>query len=77
MKTNPKKVTIVLNNGYQLTGEVNILSFDRFSDFIETYTAKHIKLFNVIIGNIPSEPTSNFYIIPKDNILYYEPTDEN
>jgi hypothetical protein len=76
MEMNPIKVRMVLKNGDDLNGEVNLLHYKRFSDFIETHGAKHIKLFNIIKGNDYSDVLIDFLVIPKDNILYYEPFDK-
>jgi hypothetical protein len=77
MKMNSIKVSIVLNCGDRLTGEVNILEFKRFSDFIEQNSAKHIKLFNTKLDNaLLFESAGAFILIPKTNIRYYEPLEE-
>lgn len=76
MKMNSIKVSIVLICGDQLTGEVNILEFKRFSDFIEQNSAKHIKLFNTKLDNTLYESSGAFILIPKTNILYYVPLEE-
>lgn len=73
---NQIKVGIVLKNGDNLKGEVNLMEYKRFSDFIESHGAKHIKLFNIIKGNEYSDLIIDFLVIPKDNILYYEPFDK-
>ena len=70
------RVTLVLNRGDQINGFVNIVEFKRFSDFIETHPGNHIKLFNVTIGNKSPSSIINFLLIPKRNILYYQPFDE-
>jgi len=76
MEINPVTVTIVLNSGDQLDGEINIMQFKRCSDFIEEDKAKHIKLFNTKKGNSFSSSYRRFIMIPKINILYYEPVQE-
>jgi hypothetical protein len=76
MEMNPIKVRIVLKNGDHLNGEVNLMDYQRFSDFIENHGVKHIKLFNVKQGDDYSDLLIDFLLIPKDNILYYEPFDE-
>jgi hypothetical protein len=76
MAMNPIKVRIVLKNGDHLSGEVNIMEFKRFSDFIETHSAKHIKLFNIVRDSDYSDVLIDFLLIPKENIHYYEPFDE-
>lgn len=76
MEMNQIKVGIVLKNGDNLKGEVNLMEYKRFSDFIESHGAKHIKLFNIIKGNEYSDLIIDFLVIPKDNILYYEPFDK-
>ena len=75
MKENTVKVTLVLNNGDQLNGFVNIIEFKRFSDFIETHPAQHINLFNVTIEDNSSASLADFLVVPKKNILYYKPFD--
>ena len=76
MGMNPIKVRMVLKNSDNLNGEVNLMDYKRFSDFIETHGAKHIKLFNVRQGNDYSDSLIDSLIIPKDNVLYYEPFDK-
>ncbi|MDT8378299.1 MAG: hypothetical protein RQ739_05350 [Desulfotignum sp.] len=76
MKMNSINVSIVLNSGDRLTGEVNILEFKRFSDFIEQNSAKHIKLFNTKLDDALYESAGAFLLIPKTNIRYYIPLEE-
>lgn len=76
MSMNSVKVTLILNRGDQINGFVNIVEYKRFSDFIETHPATHIKLFNVTIENKSPDSIINFILIPKKNILYYQPFDE-
>ena len=76
MKMNSINVSIVLNSGDRLTGEVNILEFKRFSDFIEQNSAKHIKLFNTKLDDALYESAGAFLLIPKANIRYYIPLEE-
>jgi hypothetical protein len=76
MEGNIVKATFVLNNGVQLTGFVNIIEHKRFSDFIELHPLNHIKLSNVTIEGNSSDSIANFVMIPKRNILYYKPLDE-
>jgi len=71
-KMNPIRVTIVLNCGDQVTGEINIMSFKRFSDFIETHGAKHLKVFNITKDMNTSDLIADFFLIPKTNIRYYQ-----
>ena len=73
---NQIKVGIVLKNDDHLKGEVNLMEFKRFSDFIESHSGKHIKLFNITKGDEYSDLIIDFLVIPKDNILYYEPFDK-
>ena len=74
---NSIKVSIVLISGDRLTGEVNIIEFNRFSDFIEQCSAKHIKLFNTKLDNVLYGSAGSFILIPRSNILYYQPLEEN
>lgn len=76
MKINSTGVILILINGDQLRGEVNIMDFKRFSDFIETHPAKHIKLFNVSKNNNYGDSIINFILIPKEKILYYQPVED-
>ncbi len=76
MDMNSVRVTLTLNRGDQINGFVNIVEYKRFSDFIETHPANHIKLFNVTIENKSPGSIINFILIPKRNILYYQPFDE-
>ena len=73
MGMNQIKVGMVLKNGDRLKGEVNLMEYKRFSDFIENYGGKYIKLFNIIKCDDYSDSAIDFLLIPKDNILYYEP----
>ena len=76
MEMNQIKVGVVLKNDDHLKGEVNLMEYKRFSDFIESHSAKHIKLFNITKGDAYSDLIIDFLVIPKDNILYYEPFDK-
>ena len=76
MDMNSVRVTLTLNRGDQINGFVNIVEYKRFSDFIETHPANHIKLFNVTVENKSPGSIINFILIPKRNILYYQPFDE-
>jgi len=76
MEMNSVKVTLVLKRGDKINGFVHIVEFKRFSDFIETHSAKHIKLFNVTIEGDSPVSLINFLLIPKRNIYYYQPFDE-
>jgi len=76
MKMNSIKLSIVLISGDRLTGEVNILEFKRFSDFIEQCSAKHIKLFNTKLDNALYGSAGTFILIPRTHILYYQPLEE-
>lgn len=75
MKANSMKVTIQLNSGEQLNGEINIMEYERFSDFIENDTTSHIKLFNATRGHNITGSMAKFILIPKGNISYFEPFD--
>jgi hypothetical protein len=75
MDMNLVKLSIVLNCGDRLTGEVNIVDFKRFSDFIEQIDLKHIKLFNTKLDDFIHESARAFFLIPKKNIRYYIPLD--
>lgn len=69
------KVTLVLTNGDRINGFVNIMEYKRFSDFVETSSSKHLKLFNANIEENSQDSIVNFILIPKNNILYYQPHD--
>lgn len=68
------EVIITLENGEELIGEVNMLDYKRFSDFIENHENTHIKLFNArknkgtIKGGL-----KKFLLLPKSKICIYEP----
>lgn len=76
MRKNSLRVTIVLNNGETLNGEVNMMDYSRFSDFIENHEEKHVKLYNTTRDHTISGSISKFVLIPKGNICYYEPFDK-
>lgn len=76
MSKNSMRVTIALNSGEILNGEINIMNYTRFSDFIESHSDKHIKLYHATRGQTISGSTAKFVLIPKANISYYEPFDE-
>ncbi len=76
MEMKPVKVTLILTNGDRISGFVNIMEYKRFSDFIESSSSKHIKLFNAAIEKNSQNSIVNFILIPKKNILYYQPHDE-
>jgi len=76
MEMNSVRVTLVLNGGDTINGFVNIVEYKRFSDFIEAHSAEHIKLFNVTIEDKLPASLINFMLIPKRNIYYYLPFDE-
>ena len=76
MKRNSMRVTIALNSGEIINGEVNMMEYKRFSDFIEEHRGNHIKLYNATrqVGITGSQ--ARFVLIPKSNISYYEPFDD-
>ena len=76
MEMKPVKVMLVLTNGDRISGFVNIMEYKRFSDFIESSSLKHIKLFNAAVEENAQNTIVNFILIPKKNILYYQPYDE-
>ena len=76
MAINSVRVALVLKQGDKINGFVNIVEYKRFSDFIETHPANHIRLFNVTIEDKSPGSIINFILIPKKNILYYQPFDE-
>lgn len=72
----PMKVTITLINGDEINGSINIIGFDRFSEFIEGDVKGNIQLFNAITGKGIKGTTKRFIVIPKSAIMFYEPFDE-
>ncbi|RLC03585.1 MAG: hypothetical protein DRH34_05490 [Deltaproteobacteria bacterium] len=76
MKKNSMRVTIVLNSGETLNGEINMMDYSRFSDFIENHEEKHVKLYNTTRDHMITGSIAKFVLIPKGNISYYEPFDE-
>ena len=70
------KVTITLLNDQILDGTLNIIGYQRFSDFLEGDVKSNIQLFDVINGIGIKGATKRFVVIPKTSILYYEPFDE-
>ena len=76
MKKNSMRVTVALVTGEMLNGEVNMMNYTRFSDFIENHEEKHIKLYNTTRDHTISGSIAKFVLIPKGNISYYEPFDK-
>jgi hypothetical protein len=70
------KVTLYMKTGGTLNGFINIVEYKRFSDFIENHPAKHLKLFNASVETDAEKAIINFLLVPKENILYYQPFDE-
>ncbi len=71
------KVTIMLIGGLEMQGDVNILNFQRFSDYIEEDNFKYIRLYNARSQKKSIETTGQrFLLIPKDQILFFEPFDQ-
>ena len=64
-----KEIRIILVNGQSITGNVNIAGYNRFSDFIEKNEENHIKMYQAIHDGRPY----GFLMIPKTNILFYDP----
>jgi len=64
-----KSIRVVLTNGQSITGNVNIAGYERFSDFIEVNKETHIKMYQAIHDGRPY----TFLMIPKTNILFYDP----
>ncbi len=76
MEKTSMRVTIALNSGEMLNGEVNMMDYSRFSDFIENHEGKHIKLYNTTRNTSITGSIAKFVLIPKKNISYYEPFDK-
>ena len=64
-----KEIRVVLINGQSITGSVNIAGYKRFSDFIEKNAEDHLKMYQAIHDGRPYQ----FLMIPKLNILFYDP----
>nr|WP_321401523.1 hypothetical protein [uncultured Desulfobacter sp.] len=68
------EVIITIDNGDELIGNINMINYKRFSDFIEDHDNSHIKLFQArknkgaIKGGL-----KKFLLIPKSKICIYEP----
>jgi len=68
ISTKDVKVKLTLVNRQSITGTLNIIGYDRLSDFIEIDKGKHLKLYNATTeGN-----TLNFILVTKVHVLYYE-----
>ncbi|MCG8551060.1 MAG: hypothetical protein MI799_11725 [Desulfobacterales bacterium] len=68
------EVIITLDNGEELVGNINMINYKRFSDYIENHDTSYIKLFQAkknkgaITGGL-----KKFLLIPKSKICMYEP----
>jgi hypothetical protein len=68
------EVIITLDNGDEVVGNINMIDYKRFSDYIENHDNSHIKLFQAkknkgaIKGGL-----KKFLLIPKSKICIYEP----
>lgn len=68
-------VTILMKTGREVKGKINILSYQRFSDFIDEDKSNHVKMYNAVeIGQIKGA-SPKFILIPKNSIDWYIPMD--
>ena len=68
------RLSIVMKSGKMMTGKVNIIEADRFSDFIEEDSRKYIRLYDVqVFDDDTMKGASEFVLVPKDNIDWYHP----
>jgi len=72
-KINPIKVTLTLDNGTIMIGEVNIIDYNRFSDFIDNHSSEYLRFFNARTKSSIGSGIKRFVLIPKAKILFYEP----
>jgi hypothetical protein len=71
------KVSVMLMNGMEIDGNINILTHKRFSDFLEDNPFQFIRLHNARMNNKAIEHAGKrFLLIPKDKILFFEPFDK-
>ncbi len=77
MELNKLEIVVTLVTGEVIIGEINLMGYKRFSDFIEKNHDHHIKLFNARGNHAISGSKPRFLVIPKVNICYYEPDDGN
>jgi len=61
------EIKIILDGNKILVGTVNMLGYDRFSDFIELDDSRFLKLSKVILGG----NKYNFLMLNKSKILGY------
>jgi hypothetical protein len=76
-KMNVVDVTIELDNGKEIVGQINMIDYKRFSDFIENHNGQNLKIFNAIDKSKTTitEPIKRFLLVPKGKICVYEPFD--
>ena len=66
------KVTTVFKSGIKMNGCINIVGFDRLSDFLNKDKDNYIKLYKAIVKGVDGMTV----VIPKSSIDYYIPKDE-
>lgn len=66
---NNVKVKIILENSKVITGTVNIVGYNRFSDFIEQEKVQYLKLKDVTFAGNPYK----FIMINRNKIIGYCP----
>lgn len=72
-KIKEEEIIVTLMNNIVLEGTVNIMEYNRFSDFIENDKTTHIKLYNARKESSIAGATKRFVLIPKANVAWYEP----
>lgn len=72
-KGNEIKVTVIMIGEIEYTGLVNIINFTRFSDFIENYSEKHIKLYDAKSEKKSISGVRQFIMLNKKNVIGYKP----
>lgn len=74
-KTIPTKdleVTAIFKSGIKMNGCINIIGFDRLSDFLNNDKDQYIKLYKATVKGVGGVTV----VIPKSSIDYYIPKDE-
>ena len=64
--TENKRVRVLLINDKFMSGDINIVGFERLSDFINNNKDSHISLTNVMLNGKHS-----FMLLNKNNVIGY------
>ena len=70
--TENKRVRVLLINDKFMSGDINIVGFERLSDFINNNKDSHISLTNVMLNG----KSHSFMMLNKNNVIgYFEEND--